>query len=31
MNVPELGWSTDNVWAFPLPIADPGYCIVIET
>jgi len=31
MIAPESGWPTDNVWAFPLPIADPGYCIVILT
>ena len=31
MMMANLGWSTDNVWTFPLPSADPSYCIVINT
>ena len=26
-----FGWSTDNVWTFTLPTADPSYCKVINT
>ena len=29
--MPGLGWSTDDVWTFPPPIADPTYCVVINT
>jgi len=27
----NLGWSSDNVWTFSLPIANPIYCVVINT
>jgi len=26
-----FGWSTDNVWDFPLPITGKSYCYVTET
>ena len=29
--MPGLGWSTNNVWTFTLPPANPSYCIVINT
>ena len=31
MIMPNLGWSTDNVWTFTLPTADPSHCQVIIT
>jgi len=31
MMMSGLGWSTDNVWTFTLPTADPSYCEVINT
>ena len=31
MMMPNLGWSTDNVWDFPLQTTDTAYCIVIIT
>ena len=30
MLMPNLGWTTNDVWTFPSPIADPSHCIVIE-
>ena len=29
--MPNLGWSTNAVLTFPLPITDLSYCTVIET
>ena len=31
MMMPNLGWSTDDVWTFPLPTGSPTYCEVINT
>ena len=29
--MPDLGWSTDNIWTFPVPTSDTEYCEVIHT
>ena len=29
--MPGLGWSTDNVWTYPVPTSPLTYCEVIHT
>ena len=31
MMIPGLGWSTDNVWNYPLQTAEPSYCVITNT